>query len=220
MTTMKCDLHMHSNRSSDGDMNLDTIIQACQRRGIDCIALTDHNQLSAALELQKIAPFKVIAGEEIKTTHGEITGLFLQEEIPRGMSPGATAEEIRRQGGVVYIPHPFDRIRKNVLARDALLEIVDLVDVIEVLNARITFKGDAMAAERFAIEHGKLMGAGSDAHVWWEIGGAYVEVPDFEMGRSGFIQALSEGTIRGKLAWPGVHLASSFTKWRKKYFKV
>lgn len=217
---MKCDLHMHSYRSSDGNMSLDTIIQTCQRRGIDCIALTDHNQLGAALELQKVAPFAVIAGEEIKTTHGEITGLFLQEEIPGGMSPGATAEEIRRQGGVVYIPHPFDRVRKSVLARDALLEIVDLVDVIEVLNARITFKRDAMAAERFAIEHGKLMGAGSDAHVRWEIGGAYVEVAEFEMGRNGFLQALSQGTIHGKLAWPGVHLASSFNKWWRKYLKM
>lgn len=217
---MKCDLHMHSFRSSDGNMSLDTIIQACQRRGIDCIALTDHNLLSAALELQKIAPFAVISGEEIKTTHGEIIGLFLQEEIPRDMSPGATAEEIHRQGGVVYIPHPFDRIRRSVLARDALLEIVDMVDVIEILNARITFKGDTLAAERFAIEHRKLMGAGSDAHVWWEIGGAYVDMPEFEMGRDGFLQALSQGTIYGKLAWPGVHLASSFNKWWKKVLKM
>ena len=119
----------------------------------------------------------------------------------------------------MYI-HPFDRVRKSVLKKEALLEIVDLVDVIEVLNARITFKRDALSAEQFAVERQKLMGAGSDAHTWWEIGGAYVEIPEFEMGRDGFLQALSQGAIHGKLAWPGVHLASSFTKWRKKYLRI
>lgn len=220
MTMLKCDLHMHSFRSSDGNMSLDTIIQTCQRRGIGCLALTDHNLLRAALELQKIAPFPVIAGEEVKTTHGEIIGLFLQEEIPRGMSPGAAAEEIRRQGGVVYVPHPFDRVRRSVIAREALLEIVELVDVIEVLNARITFKGDVAMAERFAVEHCKLMGAGSDAHVWQEIGMAYVEMPEFEMGREGFLHALAQGEIHGKLSWPSVHIFSSLNKWRKKYLRM
>ena len=215
---MKVDLHIHSYRSPDGNMSLDTIIRTCQQRGIGCIALTDHNQLSAALDLQKIAPFYVIAGEEIKTTYGEIIGLFLQEEIPKGLSPGSTVEAIRSQGGAVYIPHPFDRVRKSVLDKGALMEIVDMVDVIEVFNARITFKADILAAENFAIEHRKLMGAGSDAHVWWEIGGAYMEMPEFKDGKEGFLAALSHGTINGKLASPSVHLASSFNKWWKKYF--
>ncbi len=216
---IKCDFHMHSFRSSDGNMSLDTIVQTCQRRGIDCVALTDHNLLDEAFNLQQKAPFKVIPGEEIKTNRGEIIGLFLKEQIPRGLSPRATAEEIHQQGGVVYIPHPFDRVRRSVLARDALLEIVDLVDVIEVLNARIIFMADAQEAERFAIEHGKLMGAGSDAHVWWELGRCFVEMPDFEGGREQFLKALAQGKINGKLSWPAVHIASSLNKWRKKYLK-
>ncbi len=198
-------------------MSLDTIIRTSLRRGINCLALTDHNVLDAALTLRRIAPFPVIPGEEIRTTHGEITGLFLQEEIPQGMSPGATVEEIRRQGGVVYVPHPFDRMRRSVLAHEALLEILDLVDVVEVFNSRITFMKDVEAAERFAREHRKLRGAGSDAHIGWELGHSYVEMPEFEGGRDGFLSSLAQGRIQGRLSSPTVHLASSFVRWRKKH---
>ena len=215
---LKCDLHLHSFISSDGNMSLDTIVQTCLRRGINCIALTDHNQFGNALELQRRAPFTVIPGEEIKTTEGEIIGLFLQREILRGLTPRATVEEIRRQGGVVYIPHPFDRIRNSVLSRRALMEILDEVDAIEVLNSRISFKEDVEEARQFAREHGKLQGAGSDSHVWWELGNAYVEMPEFE-SRDGFLASLAQGTVRGRLSSPAVHLASSFNKLRKKYFK-
>ncbi|HEX2922869.1 MAG TPA: PHP-associated domain-containing protein [Chloroflexota bacterium] len=215
---LKCDLHLHSFISSDGIMSLDTIIQTCLRRGVNCIALTDHNRFGNALELQRRAPFTVIPGEEIKTTEGEIIGLFLEREIPRGLTPRETVAEIRRQGGVVYIPHPFDRIRKSVLARRALMEIVDDVDVIEVLNARISFKADVEEARQFALQHDILQGAGSDSHVWWELGNAYVEMPEFE-GRDGFLVSLAKGTVRGKLSSPAVHLASSFNKLRNKYLK-
>ena len=214
---LRCDLHVHSFSSFDGNMSLDTIVRTCLHRGINCVALTDHNALDAAVTLRRIAPFPVIPGEEIKTTHGEIIGLFLQEEIPRGMTPGATAEEIRRQGGVVYVPHPFDRVRRSVLAREALLEILDLVDVLEVFNSRVTFMQDNDAADRFAREHGKLRGAGSDAHVRWELGQSYVEMPEFEWGRDGFLSSLARGLIHGKLSSPLVHLASSLARWRKRH---
>lgn len=216
---LKCDLHLHSFRSPDCNMSLDTIIRTCLRRGINCVALTDHNSLSAAPALQRLAPFPVILGEEIKTTEGEITGLFLTDEIPRGKTPGATVEEIRRQGGVVYIPHPFDRVRRGAIRREALLEILDQVDVIESYNSRISFRADVEAAERFALEHGKLQGAGSDSHVWWELGNSYVEMPEFE-GAEGFLRSLAEGKIHGRLSSPAVHLASSFARFRKKYLRI
>lgn len=216
MTLLKCDLHLHSNRSPDCDMKPESIIRTCVRRGINCIALTDHNIFGAVRELQRLAPFPVIAGEEIKTTRGEIIGLFISEEIPRGMSPGDTAAEIHAQGGVVYIPHPFDRVRKSALQTDALLEIVGMVDVIETRNSRTTFSADQSAAERFADEHGKLRGGGSDAHVWWELGHSYVEMPEFD-GAAGFLDALARGSVHGRLSSPVAHLASTITKWRKKY---
>ncbi len=215
---LKCDLHLHSFHSSDCNMSFDTIIRTCVRRGINCIAITDHNSLAAATTLGGLAPFRVIPGEEIKTTEGEIIGLFLTDEIPRGKTPGATVEEIRQQGGVVYIPHPFDRLRRSVLRREALLEIVGEVDVIETYNSRISFKRDVEEARRFALEHGKLQGAGSDSHVWWELGHSYVEMPEFD-DRDGFLRSLAQGTIHGKLTSPIAHVASSFTKVRKKYLK-
>ena len=214
---LKCDLHLHSFHSPDGNMSLDTIVHTCLRRGINCIALTDHNRMSNALALQRLAPFRVIAGEEIKTTEGEIIGLFLTDEIPRGMSPGATVEAIRQQGGVVYIPHPFDRIRKSVLRTGALMEILAEVDVIETYNSRISFPGDVATAFRFAEAHGKLKGAGSDAHVWWELGNSCVEMPDFDGGSQPFLRSLALGKVHGKLSNPVAHLASTITKWRKKY---
>ena len=213
---LKCDLHLHSNRSPDCNMRPDSIIRTCVRRGITCIALTDHNTFAGARELKEKAPFLVIPGEEIKTTRGEIIGLFISEEIPRGKSPGDTAQEIHAQGGVVYIPHPFDRVRKSALQHEALLEIVDLVDVVEVRNSRTTFPADQVAADQFAAAHGKLRGAGSDAHVWWELGHSYVEMPEFE-GATGFLRALALGTVHGKLTSPVAHVASTITKWRKKY---
>ena len=196
-------------------MSLDTIIRTCVRRGINCIAITDHNTLAAAQKLQQLAPFPVIAGEEIKTTNGEIIGLFLTDEIPRGKSPGETVEEIRRQGGVVYIPHPFDRLRKSVLSRAALMEILLEVDVIEVFNSRISFKADLEIAARFAAEHRKLRGAGSDAHVWWELGHAYVEMAEFE-GAEGFLESLRHGRVHGMLSSPVAHIVSTINKWRKR----
>ena len=197
-------------------MSLDTIVRTCIRRGIDCVALTDHNSFAAARVLQRLAPFTVIAGEEIRTSQGEIIGLFLKDEIPRGKSPGATAEAIREQGGVVYVPHPFDRARRSVISKEALLEIVELVDVIETFNSRITFRGDVDAAERFAQMWGKLRGAGSDAHVWWEVGNSYVEMAEFHE-RDDFLQSLAQGKIHGRLSSPAVHLASTLTKLRKRY---
>ena len=199
-------------------MSLDTIIQTCLRRGINCIALTDHNTLSNAVALQRLAPFPVIPGEEIKTTQGEIIGLFLTDEIPRGMSPGATVEAIRQQGGVVYIPHPFDRVRRSVLLPEALMEILEEVNVIETYNSSISFKADVETAIQFADKYEKLKGAGSDSHVWWELGNSYVEMPEFQ-GAEGFLQAMGEGTIHGKLTHPVAHFASTLTKWRKKYLK-
>ena len=212
---IKADLHIHSSHSPDSGMSPDAIIRTCLRRGIGCIAITDHNTIGGVRELQSLAPFPVIAGEEIRTTHGEVMGLFLQEEIPRGLSPGRAVEEIRAQGGVVCVPHPFDRLRKSALDTAALLEIVEMVDIIETHNSRITFIQDQSTAELFAQQHGKLRGGGSDAHVWWEIGHSYVEMPEFS-GPKEFLASMARATVHGKLSSPIVHLGSAFARWRKR----
>ena len=109
--------------------------------GLNCIAITDHNTIVGALEVQRIAPFKVIVGEEIGSSEGEVTGLFLKEEVPRGLPPVETARRIKSQGGLVSIPHPFDRFRRGVISRRGLDDLLPYVDIVEVFNSRNNLSG-------------------------------------------------------------------------------
>src|SRR5690348_18007819 len=114
---MKIDLHSHTRCSKDCVNDYDRIIAAVQRSGLDGIAVTDHDEFRGALEMKRRAPFLVIPGEEIKTNRGEIIGLFLQEWIPPGLDPLETVQRIHGQGGLAYVPHPFDEVRGSRLER-------------------------------------------------------------------------------------------------------
>ena len=215
---MRVDLHIHSISSRDCLMSPDIIIRTVRRRGLDAIALTDHNTIAGALALAKIAPFPVIIGEEIKTTQGEIVGLFLQDEIAPGQTPEETIEAIRAQRAIAYIPHPLDRLRSSPLKRDALYAILDQVDALEGLNARVILPRDNHDAQRLAAERGLAQGAGSDAHCPYEIGRAFVEMPAFS-DRDSFLQGLAKGKLCGRVSPPWVHLASTWAKRRKMWMK-
>jgi hypothetical protein len=214
--TVRVDLHSHTHRSSDCATSYRAITTAAKRHGIDVLAITDHNRIEGALELAESKDFRFIVGEEITTREGEIIGLFLREFIPPRLSPEETIDEIKRQGGVVYVPHPFDRIRRGVLKRDALERVAGLIDAVEVMNARIHIAEDNAAAARFAEERRLLKGAGSDAHTAFEIGQAGVEVPDFQDAQS-FKRSLAASQVFGKPSTPLVHVASSWAKVQKKY---
>ncbi len=142
-------------------------------------------------------PCRVIIGEELRTHAGEIIGLFLRERVPFGVSPAEAATRIREQGGVVYIPHPFDPMRRN-LARPALVELVTAgqVDALEVFNAKTSLGHLNDQAAAFAVAHDLAAGAGSDAHVPDALGAAYVEMPDFD-GPADFLERLCEGVVVG-----------------------
>lgn len=176
---LKADLHVHTNYSSDSLSSLERVIGVCRNRGLDCIAVTDHNEIKGALLMQEKAPFKVIVGEEIRTDRGEIIGYFLTEHIKPGMTPARTVEEIKRQGGFVCVPHPFDRIRSSRLELDAFREIAGDIDIIEVFNARNVYSADNVKAREYAAGQGYLASVGSDAHWLWEIGRTYMTIPDF-----------------------------------------
>jgi hypothetical protein len=212
---LKADLHIHTCYSPDCTTPLEAIIGCCLELGINCIAVTDHNTIAGGLEMQKCAPFTVIVGEEIKTPYGEIIGLFLSQEIPYGLSPQETVSRIKAQGGLVCIPHPFDRVRRSRLQRQIIDAILPQTDIIEVFNSRTTLLRDSARAQTFARSHGLLASAGSDAHTSYEIGHAYVEMPDFS-GVVDFRQALAQGVIVGRRSNPWVHLASSLAKWRRR----
>jgi predicted metal-dependent phosphoesterase TrpH len=211
---MKIDLHVHTTYSGDCLTSFEAIIEVCRRRGLS-VAITDHNRIEGALAFREVAPFPVIVGEEVQTLEGEIIGLFLEEGIPRDLSPEETIARIKEQGGLVYIPHPMDRVRRSVLRREALERITDQVDAIEVFNARVTFPADNEAARRFAQEHGLPQGAGSDAHTPWEIGRAYVEMEPFNDPQE-FLRHLAQGRVVGRLSNPLVHLVTTWAKLYKR----
>lgn len=206
---------MHTCYSPDCTTSLEATIDRCLKLGINCIAVTDHNTIAGGLEMQKSAPFTVIVGEEIKTSYGEIIGLFLAEEIPPGLSPKETVSRIKAQGGLVCIPHPFDRVRRSPLKLQMIDEILPQTDIIEAFNSRTTFLRDSVRAQALARAHGLAASAGSDAHTAYEIGHAYVEMPEFS-GVDEFRQALVQGVIVGHRSVPWVHLASTLAKWRKR----
>ncbi len=212
---IQVDLHVHTCYSTDSLTSLEEVIAAVERRGLGGVAITDHNSVAGALELQRAAPFPVIVGEEVMTAEGEIVGLFLQECIHPGLTPAETVAQIRAQGGVVYVPHPFDAYRDSTLRESALMEIIDEVDALEVLNARVTLPAHNELAKNLARTRHLLSGGGSDAHTPFEIGQAYVEMQPFA-DKAGFQRSLAAGRVRGGLSLPHVHLFSTWAKIQKR----
>ncbi|MSP14214.1 MAG: PHP domain-containing protein [Chloroflexi bacterium] len=209
------DLHLHTLHSGDCHTSLEAIIAAVQRRGLGAIAVTDHNRLGGALALRHIAPFPVIVGEEIKTAEGEILAYYLEEEIPKGLSLEETIARVRAQGGLLSVSHPFDRSRGGVLKREALLRIVDQLDMIEVFNSRCFFSDENTQALEFANAHGLPGTGGSDAHIPAELGNAYIEMPPFR-NKEEFLAGVRVGKVYGKRSSPLVHVASTVSKFRKR----
>jgi predicted metal-dependent phosphoesterase TrpH len=183
--------------SGDSTTTPDEIHAAVVESGLDVLCVTDHNALRGAVELAALLPCRVVIGEELKTHAGEIIGLFLNERVPTGISPEAAATQIRDQGGVVYVPHPFDPMRRN-LAEPAMRALADagLIDAIEAINAKTSLSSLNRRAVDFAAEHDLAIGAGSDAHVPNALGAAYVEMPDFD-GPAEFCAKLREGRVVG-----------------------
>lgn len=176
---IKVDMHVHTSCSLDSLIPFDDLLDTCDYNGIDCAAVTDHDTIECALRLHEMDPSRIIVGEEIHTTSGEITGLFLKEHIPPGLSPAETVSRIKKQGGLVYIPHPFDNLRASVIKRQSLEEILPEVNIIEAFNSRNAFPFSNHKASSLALEKGIVAGVGSDAHSRFEVGKAYVLIEPF-----------------------------------------
>jgi predicted metal-dependent phosphoesterase TrpH len=194
---IRIDLHSHTMWSGDSTTTPDELEEAVAASGLDVLCITDHNATKGAHELVGRLPCRVVVGEELRTHAGELIGLFLTERVPFGISARDAAERIRAQGGVVYVPHPFDPMRRN-LTEAALEDLAGagLVDAVEVLNAKTSLRSLNDQAARFARDHSLLAGAGSDAHVPDALGAAYVEMPDFD-GPRAFLEALAEAVVVG-----------------------
>jgi len=192
------------------------VIARCLQIGINCIAITDHGEVAGALEAQNLAPFPVIVGEEVLTPHGEVMGLFLQEKIPSPIPVEEAIAQIKAQGGLVCIPHPFDPLRLSRLRNKARQMILRQVDMVEVYNARSLLPIDTIRAQRLVRTNGLLASAGSDAHTRREIGNAYIEMPEFD-DKDSFLRSLAQGKIHGRRTNPLVHFASTWTNLKKRF---
>ncbi len=189
------DLHMHTDHSFDCATPVEVLLAEARTRGLGAIAVTDHNEISGAVDAQaKADRITVIVGEEVKTAdQGEVIGLFIREKIPRGMTLQETIAEIKRQGGLVYVPHPFDRLH-SVPDYEHLLDVLDDVDAIEVFNPRVAISEFNDEAVRFAAKYRIPAGAGSDAHVPQGLGSVRIRMREFD-GPQEFLQSLRDADI-------------------------
>lgn len=207
---MRVDCHLHTMWSGDSTTTPDELALAVRESAIDVVCVTDHGTINGAVRLAGALPCRVVVGQEQRTPDGEVIGLFLTERIPPGCrSAREAALHIRAQGGLVYIPHPYDPLRNRIDA-GALerLAAEGLVDLIEARNAKTSLEHLNEEAANAARRFGLPGGAGSDAHVPDAVGAAYVEVEDFE-DAEGFLAAIRLGRVVG-------HHFDSARPWRQR----
>ena len=205
---IKLDMHTHTQFSRDSRTSLEAFARRAAEAGLGAVCVSDHDTVAGGLRLASLdVPFRVIPGEEVTTRDGELIGLYLRRDVPPRLPADETADRIRDQGGLVYVPHPFSRNRLRHLHRRALDRLVErkLVDAVEVFNAREISGTSNARAVAFAVQHGLPGGVGSDAHRVAEVGRAYIEVADFATPAE-LLTVLGEGTIVGKLSGAVVHL--------------
>ncbi len=211
---MQIDFHTHTSVSKDSLTTPERFVAVSRRKKLDRVVVTDHNAIAGALAVQALAPDRMIVGEEIMTTKGEILAAFVKEEIPRGLSPRETIDRLRGQGAFISVSHPFDSWRNGAWRLEDLLEITPLVDAIEIFNARCTRAQDNQEAVDFALQHHLPGTAGSDAHAAFELGKARLELPEFS-GPDGLRAVIAHGRVVGGLSPFWVHFASFYARWRK-----
>jgi dephospho-CoA kinase len=208
------DLHMHTSASKDSLSDPASVVDAARAAGLDRIAITDHDEIDGAFAARDLAPDLVIVGEEVRTSEGlDLIGLYLRAHIAPGSSFRETSSAIRSQGGVVYLPHPFDSHRGT--DEDFLATVEDCVDAVEGINARIHDSARNEHARTWATERDLPLGAGSDAHMVSEIGRARAFVRPFD-GPGELLAALESGRISGNPSSHLVHLGSTWAKiWKR-----
>jgi predicted metal-dependent phosphoesterase TrpH len=197
---VRVDCHLHTVASGDAVTTLDQLAEQVAREKIDVVCITDHNVTSAAMSAAAaggIGAARVIVGEEVRTQAGEVIGLFLTERIPYVLPLAEAVARIRAQGGLVYLPHPFDPARGSLGETAGQLCAAGLADVVEVFNAKIANQAQNARAAELARRWGLPGGAGSDAHDPAGVGAAYLEMPDFD-GPASFLSCLASARVVGE----------------------
>jgi len=217
---MKIDFHVHTEYSNDGCMKLEDIKKVlAEKRIVDAIAITDHNEIEGALKLKEVFKDNIIVGEEIDTGEGEIIGYWLNERIKPEQGIKKTLEHIKKQGGYSCIPHLFDKVRSKHADIVILNRFVDEIDMIEVFNSRNLFKGSNEDAKQFAIKNNLLAIVGSDAHYKKEIGNAYLDC-DTGLKSVGspkdVLYAIKSAILKGKKCNIKYHIMTKMLKIRNR----
>ena len=208
------DLHSHTSASFDCLSAPRDVVRAAASRGLTHLAITDHERLEGAFEARQAAPdgLTVIVGEEVRTRDGDLVCLFLEEAVPRGLSAEETIAAVREQGGLVGVPHPFDRSRGSLLRDMTMAALAPQVDWIETHNARVMVGDGNLKAALFATEHGLPGIAVSDAHSVLEVGIAYTAFDGDPSTPEGLLEALATALIVPGRASYYVRLATPLAK--------
>jgi predicted metal-dependent phosphoesterase TrpH len=214
----KIDLHTHSIISQDGGITRAQYASILDQGILNCIAITDHNETKFALEMAKEFGEKIIVGQEIASLDGEIIGLYLHRTIMKNLTAEQTIKHIHEQGGLVYIPHPFEAGRSS-LQLDTLQKNITGIDIIEVFNARSRWRGRSEKALEFAIKHNKAISAGSDAHCKIGLGSAFSIMSQMPTKKS-LLNLLDEGSLQKKFAPAISYLCPAVNKIKHKLHYV
>ena len=206
---MNLEFHCHTIFSRDSLTTPEKLIKVCQRKGIDRVIITDHNTIAGARAAHSLDPDRVIVGEEIMTTGGEILAACVREEIPPGLTPAETIRRLRDQGAFISVSHPFDRWRNGSWLERDLLEIITQVDAIEVYNSRCMLPGFNRQARRFAEKHALTGTVGSDAHAAFELGQSLMVLEPFQ-GPDELRNVVRRAVHKVRWSPPWVHFSSRY----------
>jgi hypothetical protein len=209
------ELHCHTCYSTDSLLTPAALLEAARRKSIDRVVITDHNTTRGAQIAAALDPQRVIIGEEILTTKGELLAFFVCEEVPAGLGATEAIERLRRQGAVISVSHPFDSIRHGSWSEADLRAILPLVDALEIFNARTWSRTPNDRAARLAAEAGLPGTAGSDAHTAFELGRSGMRLAPFGDAAE-LLASIRSGEVINRLSPPWVHLYSRYATWRKK----
>ncbi|MFC7058849.1 CehA/McbA family metallohydrolase [Halovenus salina] len=189
------ELHAHSEASYDGRDSVELLLEQARAVGLDALAVTDHDEISASLDAAELAPeydLVGIPGMEVSTADGHVLALGVTELVPAGMGFGETLEYIREHGGIAVVPHPYQESRSGVLANISPDQLT-AADAVEVYNSRLVTGFSNRQARRFARKHDMPMTGGSDAHICEMVGQAVTWVDADEPSVSGILDAIREG---------------------------
>ncbi len=211
---LRVEFHSHTAFSKDSLTSPETLLETCRRKAVDRVIITDHNTIAGAMVARSMDPTRVIVGEEIMTTSGELLAAFVSKGIPPGLRPREAIARLREQNAFISVSHPFDASRKGGWRLDQLLEISTLVDAIEVFNSRCLTRAANDRALAFARRHDLLGTVGSDAHTALEIGRSVMLLDPFADAAQ-LRDVIRRGSVQTRWSSPLIHLTSRYARFRK-----